>query len=97
MAEVIATGSVTEVATAEKVRAIAYSVLRVDPAQVRISAESNLYDLGLESLNVVELLSGLEADYDITIDVEDLSEGLFNRFGTLVEFVQRKIREKSVA
>lgn len=80
----------SHIETAERIAAIAAEVLRIDPADARIDAETNLYELGLESLNVVELLSQLETAFGITIDVEDLSSDLFGRFGNLVEFVETK-------
>lgn len=78
---------------AERVGYITSRVLRLDPTAAVISEDSNLYELGLESLNVVELLSQLEAAFGITIDVEDLSADLFSRFGSLVEFIQNKVAQ----
>lgn len=85
----------TESEVSEKIKTITYRVLRIDPTDVRITAESNLFDLGIESLSVVELLTEVESAFDITIDTEELSEGLFTRFETMVAFVQSKINEKN--
>jgi acyl carrier protein len=68
-------------------------VLKLDIAPHEITAETSLYELGLESLRVVELLSTVEKQFGITIDVEDLSAELFERLGNVVEFVRRKIDE----
>lgn len=76
---------------ANKVRNIVNRVLRIDPNDFQISQDTNLFELGLESLNVIELITELELASHITIDVEDLSEDLFSRFGRLVEFMQRKV------
>lgn len=73
---------------------IVSSILRIDPAGATFTDETNLYELGLESLNVVELLTQIEIAHDVTIDVEDLSAELFTRFGTLVAFVKGKIDER---
>ena len=56
-----------------------------------ISLDTNLHELGLESMSVVELLTQIEIEFDITVDVEDLSAEPFTRFGNLVEFVQWKV------
>lgn len=76
---------------ADTLRRIVIEVLKLDPTATSIDNETNLYELGLESLNVVELLTQLEITFDITIDVDDLSAELFGHFGTLVEFSQRKL------
>lgn len=83
-----------ETDTDEVVATLQKIVLRVLPLGIppsRITAESNLYELGLESLSVVELLTELERAFDIIIEMEDLSPELFAHFGTLVEFTQAKL------
>jgi acyl carrier protein len=65
----------------------------MEPGQIRLTAESNLYELGLESLNVVELLTRIETRFDIIIDVEDLSADLFQTYGSLLAFVAGKLAE----
>jgi len=73
------------------IRDIVVEILRMQDRQNEITLESNLFELGLESLNVIELLTAIEMNFDITIDVEDLSGELFENFGNLVNFVQAKI------
>jgi acyl carrier protein len=70
---------------------IVLRVLRLEIPPGQITAESNLYELGLESLSVVELLTELERAFDIIIEVEDLSPELFEHFGALVEFTRAKL------
>lgn len=94
MSSDIATDALIDTEVADRIRSIVAEILRIDATDAQISEETNLYELGLESLNVVELLTQIEIAYDITIDVEDLSAELFNRFGTLVDFVQRKLDER---
>jgi acyl carrier protein len=72
---------------------IVADVLKLPGDWSPLEDETNLYELGLESLNVVQLLTQIEMTFDVTIDVEDLSAELFSRFGTLVAFVHRKIDE----
>lgn len=85
---------VSNSSVAEQVKEIVAATLRIDPLDARFTDETNLYELGLESLNVVELLTQIEMAYDITIDVEDLSADLFTCFGTLIEFVHKKVEER---
>lgn len=76
-----------------QLKQIVIAVLNLDMTSDAIDDETNLYELGLESLNVVELLTEAEINFDLTVDVEDLSEELFARFGNLKDFVQQKINE----
>lgn len=78
---------------AETLRRIVIEVLKLELEPAAIGDETNLYELGLESLNVVELLTQIEMAFEVTIDVDDLSTELFGRFGTLAAFVQRKLDE----
>lgn len=88
------TVSVTQVSmdseAADRIRGVVNRVLRIDPNDFQIAEDTNLFELGLESLNVIELITELELASHISIDIEDLSEDLFSRFGRLVEFMQRK-------
>ncbi len=79
----------------ETLRRIVIDVLKLELPPEAIQDETNLYELGLESLNVVDLLTQLEISFDIAIDVDDLSGELFGRFANLVGFVQRKLDEAS--
>ena len=53
-----------------------------------ISDDTNLFDLGVGSMNMTELLLQLEQRFGFTLAPEDLSSDLFVRFGNLVSFVQ---------
>lgn len=87
------TTAITEQDITDQLRELVLGVLQLDLPKDTITLETNLHDLGLESMNVVELLAEMEARFDITIDVEDLSAALFSRFGNLVDFVLRKSDE----
>lgn len=78
-----------------RLHAILADVLKLDASAPPISNDSNLYELGLESLSVVALLSSIESAFGFTIDVEDLSTELFDKFGNLVAFVQGKSDERT--
>jgi acyl carrier protein len=74
----------------DELKDIVLKVLKLQLPPSALTDASNLYELGLESLNVVELLTDIEARFDIVIDVEDLSAELFAVFGRLAEFVRSK-------
>lgn len=56
-----------------------------------IADETNLFDLGVDSMNMTELLLELEQRFGFTLAPEDLSSELFLSFGNLVSFVQSHV------
>lgn len=56
-----------------------------------IKGETNLYDLGLDSFNVINLLVGIEARFGATIAPEELTEDVFTRFDGLVSMVEKHL------
>ncbi len=66
------------------------AVLHLDRATIVLTEESNLYELGLDSIIVVELLTDLEDRFSIRLEIEDLSEELFAKLGHLVALVESK-------
>jgi acyl carrier protein len=75
----------------DTLKAIVAEVLQLPLAPASITADTNLYELGLESLNVVEMLARIEAELGIVFDIEDLSADLFATFGSLAGFVQARL------
>ncbi|NRA64251.1 MAG: acyl carrier protein [Pseudobacteriovorax sp.] len=73
-----------------QLRGILRDVLNLDES-ITISSETNLFDIGLVSINVVELLSNIEESFDFTVEIEDVSPELFTSFGALDDFVKGKI------
>ena len=52
-----------------------------------IEDDTNLFDLGVDSMNMTELLLQVEQRFKFVLDPEDLSSDLFLRFDNLVTFV----------
>jgi len=52
-----------------------------------IEDDTNLFDLGVDSMNMTELLLQVEQRFKFVLDPEDLSSDLFLRFDNLVSFV----------
>jgi len=53
-----------------QIRAELATVLGLDPSE--IDPEANLFDLGLNSLSVIRLLSSLESRYGFTLDLSTI-------------------------
>ncbi|MDO5691103.1 MAG: acyl carrier protein [Pseudomonadota bacterium] len=82
--------TLTEQEIADTMRDMVLQLLQLDMPREAITMDTNLLEIGLDSMSVVGLLTDLEGRFNFTIDVEDLSAEMFNRFGNLVEFVKSK-------
>ena len=74
------------------VREILAEILAIDPDAVRIEPSSNLFDLGLDSTNVVEIFLMLERRFDLQFDESDLTTDLFERYENMLAFIDAKRR-----
>ena len=55
-----------------------------------ISNDENLYNLGLDSLNVVKLVVGLEDEFDIEFEDDDIAGGNWKNINTIVELLKKR-------
>lgn len=74
-----------------RLKAIVAEILQLEGREQLIVPGANLFQLGLESLNVINLLTQVEIDFDIVVDVEDLSGELFEHYDRLLGFVRDKV------
>ncbi|WP_069352820.1 acyl carrier protein [Burkholderia cenocepacia] len=72
----------------ETVKACLLSVLGSTLSTDLIVDDTNLFDVGVDSMNMTDLLLQLEQRFSFTLAPEDLSADLFLRFGNLVSFVE---------
>ena len=70
----------------EKLVSFAAQQLELDPAE--ISPDSTFESLGIDSLDVVEMIMDLESDLGIELDLEDQKIATFRE---LADFVESKI------
>lgn len=60
----------------------------------KMSVDSRLtLDLGLDSIQFMELLASLEDRFPIRLEVEDIRPELFFSVGTVLEFVQERLKD----
>jgi acyl carrier protein len=79
-----------EIATA--IRSCLLSAIGSTVAADLIADDTNLFDVGVDSMNMTDLLLQLEQRFSFTLAPEDLSSDLFLRFGNLVSFVESHVR-----
>jgi acyl carrier protein len=80
-----------------KIIRILISDLEIDPAILStVNSNTPLLGLGigLNSVETLTLVAGIEEAFDIQIDDADLTAELFKSLGTLAEFVLQKITEQ---
>ena len=72
----------------EKVEEITARVLEVDPILVKDTSNFN-YDLGSDSLDVVELVMCLEEEFDI--EISDMEANEIPTVGEAVDFIKNRV------
>jgi acyl carrier protein len=81
----------------KKIIQILISDLEIDPA-ILSTVDSNTpllgRGIGLNSVETLTLVAGIEGAFDIQIDDADLTAELFKSLGTLAEYVLQKITEQ---
>ncbi|MEO3712759.1 acyl carrier protein [Roseateles flavus] len=56
-----------------------------------VNEDTNLFDVGIDSMNMTELVLRIEEHFGLMLMPEELSADLFTRYSRLVDFVQRKL------
>lgn len=56
-----------------------------------VHEDTNLFDVGIDSMNMTELVLRIEERFGLMLMPEELSAELFTRFSRLVDFIQRKL------
>jgi acyl carrier protein len=83
--------------TEEKIKQILISDLEIEPSILATSDSSTPLlgrGIGLDSVETLTLVAGIEREFDIEIEDDDLTVELFNSIGTLAEYVSQKITEQ---
>jgi acyl carrier protein len=63
-----------------------------------LNANCRLIDeLGLDSISMLELVTAIEEEFDITIDFEELDIEVLNVASSFAALIDRKIEEREVA
>ena len=56
-----------------------------------VNEDTNLFDVGIDSMNMTELVLRIEERFGLMLMPEELSADIFTRFSRLVDFIQRKL------
>lgn len=75
----------------ERVRKVVAEMLKVDPAGLK-DETSFAQDLGMESIQSIELIAAFEDEFDIEMDEDEA--GAVQTVGGAVEFIKKVIDQK---
>ncbi len=82
-----------ETVTAE-VQRIVVAALHAQKSANSVAPETRLETLGLDSLNVVDVLLGIEETFDISVDDAAIEPETVETIGTLVTFVLEQLGKR---
>ena len=75
-----------------KLKDLVIEVIQLKIAPEAISDTANLFDdCGLDSTSIVDLVVGMEQNFDISIDDDELDVKLFQDLSKLTEFIETKL------
>ena len=80
----------------DRLRHIIVQALRLQRAPESIPDQNRTSELGLDSINSLEVLIWVENEFGIQIDDEDLSVALINSLDVLATYVENKLLAKNV-
>jgi len=78
----------------KKIKEILVRELEIDPVVVEgVGADTPLLGrgIGLDSMETLTLVTGIEQEFCVQVEDDELTTGLFQTLGTLTEFVMQKI------
>ncbi len=67
------------------------------PIDGSIEQDTLLADLGLDSLDTIELVTEIEDKFDIVIPDEDITESLVTNVGQVVNYIEEKLKERKAS
>lgn len=74
-------------AVIERIKAIVIEALHLARSPDELDAGLRLDTLGLDSLNIVDILLGIERGFDVTIDEAELDFSMLESVSSLADFV----------
>jgi acyl carrier protein len=81
----------------DRIRAVVEAILEQNSIAVQVDPESRLVDVGLTSMDMVNLMLGVEAEFDFTIPQPDITPENFQSIRTLELMIVRQLRLETAA
>jgi acyl carrier protein len=80
-----------------RVRALVEAILKQNAIAIQVYSESRLVDIGLTSMDMVNLMLGVEAEFDFTIPQSEITPENFQSIKTLELMIASQLQVEKVA
>jgi acyl carrier protein len=77
--------------------ALVKAILEQNSIVVEFDPDSRLADIGLTSMDMVNLMLGVEAEFDFTIPQSEITPANFRSVGTLEQMIARQLQADKAA
>jgi acyl carrier protein len=81
----------------DRILVLVKSILEQNSIAAEVNAESRLVDIGLTSMDMVNLMLGVEAEFDFTIPQPEITPENFQSIRTLESMIVRQLRLETAA
>jgi len=81
----------------DRILALVNSILRQNAITADVQAESRLVDVGLTSMDMVNLMLSVEAEFDFTIPQDQITPENFQSVKTLELMIVHQLRSEQAA
>jgi acyl carrier protein len=86
-----------EVDLQSRIVALVKGILEQNSITAEVTSEAKLVDIGLTSVDMVNLMLGVEAEFDFTIPQDEITPDNFQSVATLVRMVAKELRAAPAA
>jgi acyl carrier protein len=76
----------------DRILALVETILKQNSIAVQVDPESRLVDVGLTSMDMVNLMLGVEAEFDFTIPQPEITPENFQSIRTLESMIVRQLQ-----
>ena len=80
-----------------RVLALVEAILEQNSIAVEVLPDSRLVDIGLTSMDMVNLMFGVEAEFDLTIPQSEITPENFQSIGALERMIVNQLQPETVA
>lgn len=72
------------------------AVLDIKPEDLKLDTSLNDGDLSLDSVQALEVLVGLEEEFDFQFNDDEITPEIFSSVSSLIKYVDKQIKQSSV-
>jgi len=80
-----------------RVLGLVKAILKQNAISADVERESSLVDVGLTSMDMVNLMLGVEAEFDFTIPQSEITPENFQSVGTLERMIAKQLQHATAA